>query len=118
MSESSVRLPGTVRSKLGRAEMDEPCTRNSTGRGGSPACGRPARLRKRLSETSAFFAQYSELQIGPAAAGGPAAETGAAASKPRPKPPPLIREPPHPPSAPPPLTPTTSPPFLPPPAPH
>src|SRR5258708_7024298 len=92
MSEYSVPLPGTARSKLGRAEMDEPCTRNSTGRGGSPACGRPARLRKRLSETSPFFAQYSELQIGPDAAGWTAAETGAPASRPSPRPAPLIRE--------------------------
>src|SRR2546423_1657512 len=90
MSEYSVPLPGTARSKLGRAEMDEPCTRNSTGRGGSPVCGRPARLRKRLSETSPFFAQYSELQIGPDAAGWPTA--GAAASRPSPRPAPLISE--------------------------
>ena len=37
--------PGTLMSKLVRAEFEEPCTRNSTGRGGSPGFGAPSRLR-------------------------------------------------------------------------
>src|SRR3954447_24055745 len=61
-------LPGTVRSYDERAEFEEPCTRNSKGRGGSPGFGAPTRLRQRLSETSPFLAQYSALQIGPSSA--------------------------------------------------
>ena len=37
--------PGTVRSKLERAESDEPCTRNSTGSGFCPGAGAARRLR-------------------------------------------------------------------------
>src|SRR5689334_3953415 len=55
--------PGTVRSKLVREELEEPCTRNRTGSGGSPALGAPARLRNMFSETLPFLAQYSLLQI-------------------------------------------------------
>src|SRR5216683_6071953 len=64
MTEYSPCL-GTVRSKLGRDETEEPCTRNSTGSGLSPGFGAPTRLRKRLRETGPFLAQYSPLQILP-----------------------------------------------------
>src|SRR6476619_5091332 len=60
-------LPGTARSKLVRAELDEPCTRNRTGSGGSPDFGAADRLRQRFRRTSPFFAQYSLLQIGASA---------------------------------------------------
>src|SRR6516164_2016623 len=67
MSEYSP-LSGTARSKLVRAELDEPCTRNRTGSGASPAFGAPMRLRQRLRLTSPFsvffLAQYSPLQTG------------------------------------------------------
>src|ERR1700674_5531179 len=69
MSEYSP-LPGTARSKLVRAELEEPCTKKRAGSGGSPACGAPTRLRQRLRVTSPFpspfLAQYSPLQIGAA----------------------------------------------------
>ena len=55
-------LPATVRSKLGLAEIDEPCTRTSTGRGFSPRFGAPARLRYIASVTSPFLAWYSAFQ--------------------------------------------------------
>src|ERR1700692_4436310 len=86
--------PGTVRSKV-RDVTDEPCTKNSTGREGSPALGAPTRLRNIHRGTSPFFAQYSLLQISPpsevaaSAAGG-----GRAAARPpamRPRPAPLMR---------------------------
>src|ERR1700694_1985675 len=60
-------FPGTVRSYDERAEIEEPCTRNRTDNGFSPALGAPTRLRQRLSFTLSFFAQYSELQISPGA---------------------------------------------------
>src|SRR5262245_57365059 len=66
MSEYSP-LSGTIRSKLVRAELEEPCTRKRTGSGGFPGCGAAERLRQRLSRTSPFFAQYSLLQIGASA---------------------------------------------------
>src|SRR6478752_7404998 len=56
-------LPGTVRSYDEREEFEEPCTRNKTGRGGSPGIGARARFRQRLSFTSPFRAQYSALHI-------------------------------------------------------
>src|SRR4051794_27972868 len=72
MSEYSP-LPATARSKLVRAELEEPWTRNRTGRRGSPGCGAPMRLRQRLRFTSPlaspFLAQYSALQIGALSAG-------------------------------------------------
>src|ERR1700687_4097447 len=55
--------PGTVRSKLGRDEIEDPCTRKSTGSGGSPARGAAMRLRNMASETEPFLAVYSALQI-------------------------------------------------------
>src|SRR5437773_11832267 len=64
MSEYSPR-PGTVRSKLGRDEIDEPCTRTRTGNAGAPAFGWPRRFRYMESETARFLAQYSQLQISP-----------------------------------------------------
>src|SRR5437868_5829849 len=89
MSEYSP-LPGTARSKLVRAELEEPCTRNSTGNDGSPAFGAPTRLRHRLSLTSpfspAFSAQYSPFQIAASlvAAEVSAAPTGKASPTPAP----------------------------------
>src|SRR5229473_1857865 len=81
MSEYSPR-PGTVRSYDERAEFEEPCTRNRSGSGGSPALGAPTRLRQRLSATSPFLAQYSALQIAPSlACAAPAAEICACAVK-------------------------------------
>src|SRR6516164_9025938 len=81
MSEYSP-LPGTVRSYDDRAEFEEPCTRNRSGSGGSPALGAPTRLRQRLSATSPFLAQYSALQIAPSLACiAPAAEICACAVK-------------------------------------
>src|SRR3954454_13588056 len=61
-------LPGTLRSKP-REVTDEPWTKNSTGRGGSPALGAPSRLRNIHNGTSPFLAQYSLLQISPASDG-------------------------------------------------
>src|SRR6516164_9052363 len=93
MSEYSP-LPGTVRSYDDRAEFEEPCTKNSSGSGGSPALGAPTRLRQRLSATSPFLAQYSALQIVPSCVA-PAAEVCACAVKadtspaPTPRPAPL-----------------------------
>src|ERR1700682_5549304 len=88
--------PGTVRSKP--LELtDEPWTKNSTGRDGSPALGAPSRLRNIHSGTSPFFAQYSLLQISVAAdsaAPGLCADAGPASPAttpaPRPRPAPLM----------------------------
>ena len=55
-------LPGTCKSNT-REVTDEPCTKNTTGRAGSPAFGAPSRLRNIHSGTSPFLAQYSPLQI-------------------------------------------------------
>src|ERR1700730_7870778 len=63
MTEYSPR-PGTLRSNTLEV-TDEPWTKNTTGRAGSPALGAPARLRYIQSGTSPFFAQYSLLQISP-----------------------------------------------------
>src|SRR5215467_9950759 len=62
MTEYSPR-PGTVRSKLGREEIEEPCTRKSTGSGASPVLGAFARFRNMTSLTGPFSAAYSALQI-------------------------------------------------------
>ena len=43
--------------------FDEPCTRNSTGSGGSPAAGAPRRFRHMLSFTSPFWPNIRWLQI-------------------------------------------------------
>src|SRR5689334_3403897 len=64
MAENS-SPPGTARSNEVRAELDEPCTRNSTGSGLSPGFGAPTRLRQRLSLVPPLLAQYSALQISP-----------------------------------------------------
>src|ERR1700704_5900053 len=61
-------LPGTLRSNT-RDVTDEPCTKNSTGRAGSPALGAPSRLRNIHNGTSPFLAQYSLLQISPPSEG-------------------------------------------------
>src|ERR1700710_1971881 len=56
--------PGTSRSNTLEV-TDEPCTKNSSGSGGSPAFGAPRRLRYIHNGTLPFFAQYSLLQISP-----------------------------------------------------
>src|SRR3954451_12859612 len=56
--------PGTLRSNT-RELPEEPGTKNSPGRGGSPTAGAPSRLRNIHSGTSPFLAQYSLLQISP-----------------------------------------------------
>src|ERR1700722_3732706 len=58
--------PGTLRSNT-RDETDEPCTKKITGRDGSPGFGAPTRLRYIHKGISPFFAQYSLLQMSPAA---------------------------------------------------
>src|SRR5205809_6666314 len=87
--------PGTLRSN--DLELtDEPCTKNSTGREGSPDFGAPSRLRNSHSGTSPFFAQYSLLQISSFSDGDAAGLCAAAASSPairpapRPSPAPLM----------------------------
>src|SRR5258708_17548941 len=88
--------PGTLRSKP--LELtDEPWTKNSAGRGGSPAFGARSRLRNIHSGTSPFFVQYSLLQIAPVsddAAPGLCAEAApanpATTPAPRPRPAPLM----------------------------
>src|SRR3954463_14182239 len=61
-------LPGTVRSKP-RDVTDEPWTKNTTGRAGSPALGAPIRLRNIHNGISPFLVQYSLLQISPPSVG-------------------------------------------------
>src|ERR1700681_4356717 len=58
--------PGTWRSNT-REETDEPWTKNSTGRDGSPGFGAPTRLRYIHKGISPFLVQYSLLQISPPA---------------------------------------------------
>src|SRR5260221_5779343 len=57
-------LPGTLRSNT-REVTDEPWTKNTTGRAGSPAFGAPIRLRNIHKGMSPFLVQYSRLQISP-----------------------------------------------------
>src|SRR5229473_4686966 len=56
--------PGTLRSNTLEV-TDEPWTKNTTGREGSPAFGAPTRLRYIHNGISPFLAQYSLLQISP-----------------------------------------------------
>src|ERR1700686_3821023 len=70
--------PGTLRSNT-REDTDEPCTKKSTGRAGSPGFGSPTRLRYTHSGISPFFAQYSLLQISPAGAVSAAASCASSA---------------------------------------
>src|ERR1700710_1281812 len=87
-------LPGTVRSNT-RDVTDEPWTKNSTGRDGSPAFGAPIRLRYIHKGMSPFFAQYSLLQISPPSAAtaldAVAPVSAPTTPAPRPRPAPLIR---------------------------
>src|SRR3978361_172350 len=79
-------LPGTLRSNT-REVTDEPWTKNTTGRAGSPAFGAPIRLRNIHSGMSPFLVQYSLLQISPpsvAMAVAACAGMAAAAAAPRP----------------------------------
>jgi hypothetical protein len=46
-----------------RHVTEEPCTRNGTGRGGSPVIGAQSHFRYMYRGASPFFAQYSALQI-------------------------------------------------------
>src|SRR6187399_1179446 len=61
-------LPGTLRSNT-RDVTDEPWTKNTTGRAGSPALGAPIRLRYIHKGISPFLVQYSLLQISPPSVG-------------------------------------------------
>src|SRR6516225_6926235 len=72
-------LPGTLRSNA-REVTEEPCTKNTTGRDGSPVFGAPSRLRNIHRGTSPFLAQYSLLQMSDALSPAAAALCGAAAS--------------------------------------
>src|SRR5437868_3308950 len=82
-------LPGTLRSNT-RDDIDEPCTKNTTGRAGSPAFGAPNRLRNIHKGTSPFLAQYSLLQISPPSPALCAGELSASAPAIRPRPAPLM----------------------------
>src|SRR4051812_5868644 len=80
-------LPGTLRSNT-REVTDEPWTKNTTGRAGSPGFGAPIRLRNIHKGISPFLVQYSLLQISPPSEGtAGAALAGATAGTPRPIPP-------------------------------
>src|SRR6195256_5855128 len=57
-------LPGTLRSNTLEV-TEEPWTKNTTGRAGSPAFGAPIRLRNIHKGMSPFLVQYSLLQISP-----------------------------------------------------
>src|SRR5882762_3209391 len=84
--------PGTLRSNT-LDVTDEPCTKNSTGRDGSPAFGAPTRLRYIHNGISPFFAQYSLLQISPSAGAAAAPGAGSVLAIPpatRPSPAPLM----------------------------
>src|SRR5215218_268707 len=63
MTEYSA-LPGTLRSNTLEV-TEEPWTKNTTGRAGSPGFGAPIRLRNVHSGMSPFLVQYSLLQISP-----------------------------------------------------
>src|SRR6202051_566812 len=85
-------LPGTVRSNP-LEETEEPCTKNSTGRDGSPAFGAPTRLRYIHNGMSPFLAQYSPLHIslpGMSACASGAETAFASVPATRPSPAPLI----------------------------
>src|SRR5712664_2319365 len=84
--------PGTWRSNT-LDVTDEPWTKNSTGREGSPGFGTPSRLRYIYKGISPFFAQYSLLQISPVsevAATAPCADAPASVPATRPSPAPLM----------------------------
>src|SRR5450755_3728844 len=53
--------PGTFKSQLDNAPIEEPCTMISTGRAGAPAAGSFARRRYSASFTSPFLTVYSLL---------------------------------------------------------
>src|SRR6187399_3450953 len=81
-------LPGTLRSNT-RDVTEEPWTKNTTGRAGSPALGAPIRLRNIHKGMSPFLVQYSLLQISPPSDGtavAACAGIAAVAATPRPKP--------------------------------
>src|SRR6478736_516808 len=78
-------LPGTLRSNT-REVTDEPCTKKTTGRAGSPGFGAPSRLRYIHNGTSPFLVQYSLLQISPPSLCAGEAFASAPAIRPRPAP--------------------------------
>src|SRR3954462_15074998 len=88
MTEDSP-LPGTLRSNT-REVTDEPCTKKTTGRAGSPGFGAPSLLRHIHKGTSPFLVQYSLLQISPPSPALCAGEASASAPAIRPRPAPLI----------------------------
>src|SRR6202158_1938516 len=81
--------PGRLRSN-DREVTDEPCTKNSPGREGSPAFGAPSRLRYIHRGTSLFFAQYSLLQISPPSSALASCLDAASVPATRPSPAPLM----------------------------
>src|ERR1700710_1894083 len=86
-------LPGTLRSNTLEV-TDEPWTKNTTGRAGSPAFGAPIRLRNIHKGMSPFLVQYSLLHISPpsvATADAACAGIAAAAAGPRPPTPSAVR---------------------------
>src|SRR5437660_3685445 len=88
-------LPGTLRSNT-RDVTEEPWTKNTTGRAGSPALGAPIRLRNIHKGMSPFLVQYSLLQISPPSVGtavAACAGIAAVAATPRPKPLRTVRRP-------------------------
>src|SRR6185295_2378199 len=81
-------LPGTLRSNT-RDVTEEPWTKNTTGRAGSPALGAPIRLRNIHNGMSPFLVQYSLVQISPPSEGtavAACAGIAAVAATPRPRP--------------------------------
>src|SRR5882757_2052328 len=84
-------LPGTLRSNTLEV-TEEPWTKNTTGRAGSPALGAPSRLRYIHKGISPFLVQYSLLQISPpSVAVAVAACTGMAPAAPAATPRPIPR---------------------------
>src|SRR6195952_4917989 len=86
-------LPGTLRSNTLEV-TDEPWTKNTTGRAGSPAFGAPIRLRNIHKGMSPFLVQYSLLQISPPSVGiavAACAGSAVAAATPRPPMPSAVR---------------------------
>src|ERR1700704_3989894 len=81
-------LPGTLRSNTLEV-TEEPWTKNTTGRAGSPALGAPIRLRNIHKGISPFLVQYSLLQISPPSVGSVVAacagKAAAAAATPTPR---------------------------------
>ena len=69
-SSSSIRLARERQVEALREEFDEPCTKNSTGRGASPGVGAPTRLRYMLERDVALLRPVFGAPDGAARAGG------------------------------------------------